>query len=260
MPVDLIRAQAASAAWTYTPEGAREVSTPEYRLVGHPSWSGGGVELQWLGPLRRTVRQVVDEVREIALGMGVEHLTWCVRPGHPDEFEREVLLRGGTLVDEAQVLAASVDDALPRLDAPHDVVVTTVEDLADLRAATDVAAAAFGTAPLDDDDLREQLRADTEMPEAAWFLARLLPEGRPVGAAGATLDAGVVRLWGGSVHPEVRGRGVYRALLAARLHRARLEDADLALAKGHLAPSAPILRRCGFVDVGVEREYLLPLR
>lgn len=260
MPVDLARAQAASAAWTYTPEGSREVATPEYRLVGRPAWAGGDVELQWLGPLRRTVRQVVDEVREIALGLAVDRMVWCVRPGHPAEFEREVLLRGATLLDESRVLAAPVDDALARLDVPDDVVVTTVEALADLRAATDVAAAAFGTDPLDDEDLREQLRADTEMPEAAWFLARLLPEGQPAGAAGATLDARVVRLWGGSVHPDARGRGVYRALLAARLHRARLEDADLALAKGHLDASAPILRRCGFVDVGTEREYLLPLR
>lgn len=259
-PFDAARVHTATAAWLHVPEGSREVATPEYRLVELPSWAAGGAVLMWLGPLRRTVRQVVEEVVEIALGMSTDHLTWRVRPGHPEEFEREIAQRGGVLVDEVQVMAAHVVDALRALEPPQEVHVDVVDGIDDLRAATDIGALAFDTPPLDDDELVDALRADTEMPEAAWFLARRLPDGVPVGSAGATLDDDVVRLWGAAVHPDARGRGVHRALLAARLHHARLLDADLALAKGRLGAAASGLRRCGFADVGVERDYRLALR
>ncbi|GAA4109206.1 hypothetical protein GCM10022215_03370 [Nocardioides fonticola] len=252
------RVHAASAAWIYVPSDAVEVSTPEYRLVRYPSWMEAGVELVWLGPLRRTVRLVVEEVVEIATGWDVDHLTWWVRGGHPGEFEREVLRRGATLKEEVQVLAAPIATALDLLDPPDDVVVTEVAGLADLRAATDVGAAAFGTAPLDDDQLTDALRAMTEMPEAPWFLATR--GGAPVGMAGATLAGDVVRLWGGGVAPEARGHGVYRAMLAERLRWARERGADLALVKGRVATSAPILRRAGFTAYGTERGLRMPLR
>lgn len=255
---DADRVHAASAAWIYVPSDAVEVATPEYRLVRYPSWMDAGVELVWLGPLRRTVRHVVEEVVEIATGWPVDHLTWWVRGGHPEEFERELVRRGAVVGEEVQVLAAPVRHALGLLDPPDDVMVTVVGGLADLRAATDAGAAAFGTVPLDDDELADALQADTEMPEANWFLATR--GGVPVGSCGATLDADVVRLWGGGVVPEARGHGVYRAMLVERLHWGAERGADLALVKGRVATSAPILRRAGFASSGTERGYRLPLR
>lgn len=258
MAVAPARVHAASAAWVFVPDDAVEVSTPEYRLVSYPSWLDAGVELVWLGPLRRTVRVVLDEVREIALGWGVDAMTWWVRGDHPPEFEREVLLRGGTLAKEVQVLAAPVADVLAHLDAPADVEVRDALDLAELREATDVGARAFGTPRLDEEQLRGVLQASVDLPEAVWCLARR--EGRPVGSAGATMAGDVVRLWGGGVDPDARGLGVYRALIDHRLRSGAAAGADLALVKGRVDTSAPILRRCGFDSYGTERGLRLPLR
>ncbi|MBZ5733186.1 GNAT family N-acetyltransferase [Nocardioides sp. TRM66260-LWL] len=260
MTLDAARVHAAAAAWTHVPDDAVEVATPEYRLVSHPAWSGAGVQLVWLGPLRRTVRQVIDEVREIALGWGVAEMTWWARSGHPAEFERDVLLRGGAAVDRVRVLAADPLDALRALLAagvPDDVEVRTVDSRAELRAATDVGAEAFGTEPLDEDELTDALRADAEMPEASWFLARR--RGVAVGSAGATRDGAVVRLWGAAVRPDARGAGVHRALLAHRLAEATSVGLDLALIRTR-SDDVRAADRAGFVEHGVETAYRLPLR
>jgi GNAT superfamily N-acetyltransferase len=86
-----------------------------------------------------------------------------------------------------------------------------------------------------------------------------LLDGDPVGAAGFTVADGVLRLWGGAVREEARGRGVYRSLLAARLARGVEGAARMALVKGRVQTSAPILRRVGFEVFGQERSYAVPL-
>ncbi len=58
---------------------------------------------------------------------------------------------------------------------------------------------------------------------------------------------------------EHRGRGIYRALLAARLEYAVRHGATMALVKGRVETSGPILRRAGFAAHGQERSYRVPL-
>jgi GNAT superfamily N-acetyltransferase len=62
----------------------------------------------------------------------------------------------------------------------------------------------------------------------------------------------VARLWGGATMPHARRRGVYAAVLAERLHVAVEWGATLALVKGRIDTSAPILRRFGFRPHGRE--------
>jgi hypothetical protein len=69
----------------------------------------------------------------------------------------------------------------------------------------------------------------------------------------------VARLWGGGVVPEARGRGAYRAVLAERLRYACEQGATLALVKGRVETSGPVLRRAGFAAHGQERSYVLTL-
>jgi GNAT superfamily N-acetyltransferase len=74
-----------------------------------------------------------------------------------------------------------------------------------------------------------------------------------------------VAIFGGSpaaaaVLEPYRGRGVYRALVAARLTYAAGHGATMALTQGRPSTSSPILQRLGFVAYGRERTYRLPLR
>ena len=81
-------------------------------------------------------------------------------------------------------------------------------------------------------------------------------DGEPAGSAGLTLyaPAGAI-INGGAVRERFRGRGVYRAMVAARLAMAR--DAGVPGLSVWGGPmSAPILRRLGFETVGWRRFHV----
>jgi GNAT superfamily N-acetyltransferase len=81
-------------------------------------------------------------------------------------------------------------------------------------------------------------------------------DGEPAGAGSIGLfPPGGATVNGGSVRPKFRGRGIYRALVAARLQIARNGGVDgLCVWGGHM--SAPILAKMGFETVGWRRFYL----
>jgi GNAT superfamily N-acetyltransferase len=61
------------------------------------------------------------------------------------------------------------------------------------------------------------------------------------------------------VAPAARGQGIYRAVLAERLSYASAHGATMALVKGKIDTSGPILRRAGFAAYGREVTYDVPL-
>ena len=66
----------------------------------------------------------------------------------------------------------------------------------------------------------------------------------------------VLRLWGAAVLPEARGTGVYRARARPPAPgRPATPGCRMALVKGRVETSAPVLRRAGFAAYGEERAY-----
>jgi len=76
------------------------------------------------------------------------------------------------------------------------------------------------------------------------FLARF--DGEPAATAGSVLFERSVYLLGGVTLPTFRGRGLYRALVAARMQHARAHGVQLATSHARADTSAPILERLGF--------------
>lgn len=76
------------------------------------------------------------------------------------------------------------------------------------------------------------------------FLARW--DGEPAATAGAALHPRSIYMIGGVVLPAFRGRGLYRALVDARLSFARQHGIELATSLAKSDTSAPILERMGF--------------
>ena len=117
----------------------------------------------------------------------------------------------------------------------------------DFYAAAHVGEQVFGMPPVSDDVLRARYN-DYRNPDnpGRGFIA--LIDGRVIGTSYAAFGDAGVNLFGGSVLPEARGRGVYRALVRARWEAA-VNRGTPALTVQASRMSRPICERLGFVFV-----------
>ncbi|WP_020577891.1 GNAT family N-acetyltransferase [Actinopolymorpha alba] len=159
----------------------------------------------------------------------------------PDEPE-------SVMVGEARLLAYDVD-------LPAGVVVRQVTDEYDVRAMCAMQAEVFGDSPEFAAEMLEQIlhrlrtRDDMEM----WVAedhGRIVSAGRLEPVEG-TEFAGI---WGGATRPEYRGRGIYRALTAARA-RSALAHGKRYINSDSTEFSRPILERSGLVKVSTTTPY-----
>ncbi|HEX3298392.1 MAG TPA: GNAT family N-acetyltransferase [Nocardioides sp.] len=191
----------------------------------------------------------------------VEEFEWKTR-GHdwPADLDQRLRAHGlepdeveTVMVGEASHLA--VDVALP-----DGVTVRRVDQLPERQAlvteASEVAAQIFGDGPSGEEMLERLDR--TQGLEQFWVAEAATEEGSRVVCSGrlarveGTEFAGI---WGGSTLPEWRGKGIYRALTAARA-RAALADGVRYINSDCTAMSRPILERSGLVAVTTTTPYV----
>jgi len=234
----------------------REIwETPRYRATLQPDFPVAGPNsVTFVRCAPTEAADVVDEARAL---FATHHLPfmWTLDPDtEPTDFAAHLAAKD-VFPDpngpEAEVMVLSADAVV---SSATFVMRDALADAETFRAADAVNAEAFHDPP-------RQLEAQERrrLNQLAAGNRRVLlatVDGEPAGTAGITLlppDGALIN--GGSVRPKFRGRGVYRALVAARLAIAR--DAGLpglAVWGGHM--SAPILRRLGFETVGWRRFYL----
>jgi hypothetical protein len=259
---DLVRA--AARDWVWVPPDARDVTTVEYRLTHYPWYS----TVQWARP-ERPVREILDEVRELVRAVGATRLRWWVVAGDDPAVEHALAELGLRNVETVDVfgldLRPGVEELVERLDLPVDVTVRPADDEASLRLAGRISSAAFDEPPPSEALLAREVGLAAEgLRTGRWSSRQFIAEidGDPVGMGGAGCireaehgPTGVLRLWGAGVLPQARGRGAYRALLAERCRFGADQAMTLALVKGRVTTSGPVLRRAGFGAFGQERCY-----
>jgi GNAT superfamily N-acetyltransferase len=236
--VDLL--ELAENANTYTPlgpEDERDV-TPRYVL-----WMGSRDEPPWNVAQRfRLAEDEVDDVRaEIHARLRAKGRTACTwevgTHATPSDLVNQLLARG--LVDDATPLAVGMVLTEPPVAPPPDVEVRRATAHDDLLAAARIAAVAFG--------MPEPVSVpDQTSDENVVYVA--LVDGEPVARAAASFSPHGVTLFGGATLPEARGRGAYRALVAARWDEAVRRGVP-ALVTQASPMSRPILARLGFREV-----------
>ena len=251
---------AASNEWSWVPEGAPHVRNDEYLVVAYPDHFLTPTSARVFGS-ERDVSELADEIAEIAQGFGRDRLWWRLSElTRPEGLEPELVRRGATVVDRMDVLALPLGGGVPDLAVPDDVEVRRVTDAQTVRDAIVVGNDAFGGEEPTDGQVASSLaeveRGLDDDSGGRWVA---YVDGRPAGTGGYTLADDVCRLWGGGTHGTLRGRGAYRAVLAARLDTARAAGATLALTHGVVDTSSPILRRIGFTRYGEERTLVLDL-
>lgn len=232
----------AENANTYTPLGPTDerIVTDRYVL-----WMGRGDEPAWNVAQRfRLTEDELDEVRsEIhghLRGRGRTGCSWEVGSHATPADLVDRLLARGLVRDEPTPLAVGmVLTAEPRA-LPADVEVRRVSSSEAAFEAEKIAAVGFGMPPPP-----EPKPFDPD-PNNVVYLAYV--DGRPAARASASFGERGVTLFGGATLPEARGRGAYRALVAARWRDA-VERGTPVLVTQAGPMSRPILTRLGFEEV-----------
>lgn len=153
------------------------------------------------------------------------------------------------MVGDATLLAVEVE-------LPAGVTVRRVRDEAEVRAMLAMQAEVFGDDPDDaaahDEELLHRLRTRDDL--ELWVAeadGQVVSAGRLEPVDGTDF-AGI---WGGSTRPEHRGRGIYRALTAARA-RSALQYGKRFVHSDSTEFSRPILERSGLVMVTTTTPYV----
>jgi len=142
------------------------------------------------------------------------------------------------------------------------VFVAPIVSLDDCAVATAVSNAAFGRSrTYSDDDYRQMLGlAQRAGSHRVQFLGREAQSGRAVcfGSLSIHEEANFALLLGGCTAPDFRGRGAYRALLAARIEYARARGVRWVGLFAHPKTSSPIVGRLGFEKHGQRVRWTRP--
>ncbi len=256
----------AAIAMEWRPEGAVEVLTDDYRLIRYPDWAldptlpAAHVTRSRAGRIRRPAAEILDEVAGRVRRWGLPGVAWWVSSATlPADTEAALRARGGKRIDAVQILGRELA-SLPDLAVPADVSVELVADERTFRAASMVSVRGWGRREPTSAALAREF-AETIRDLETWSSFRVLASvnGEPASSGGCTVRGEVAQLWGAVTLREYRRRGSYRAVLAERLRLAREHGAELALVKGRVDTSGPILLRAGFADHDEERCYWLAI-
>lgn len=241
--------------WLWVPDDAERVDTPDGVLVRWPTWFEHPASLLRFHPAGDPAAALAGFCAR-AGEWGADRLQVWVTLDAAAGLDDVVRSAGGVHEETLAVLALDLGEPRPDLGPWPELDLR--RDDHDLASHTDyyrLNAEVFGGSVPSEEELRASLAR--QVPEQWSVLA--YDAGRAVGSGGITVAGDVARLWGGCTLPDARGRGVYRAVLDARLRAGSEHGCTLALVKGNTATSGPVLRRAGFRAYGEERLYQVPL-
>jgi GNAT superfamily N-acetyltransferase len=232
----------AENANTYTPLGPTDERDVTGRYV---LWMGRADEPSWNVAQRfRLSDGEIDDVRvEIHARLrakGRSACTWEVGThATPGDLVDRLLERG--LVDDSTPLAVGMVLTEPPVGRRPDVEVRPATTPDEKLAAARIAAVAFGMP--EPESVSDEEDGDNDNVVYVAYV-----DGEPVARGTASFSAHGVTLFGGATLPEARGRGAYRALVAARWDEA-VRRGTPALVTQASPMSRPILARVGFREV-----------
>jgi GNAT superfamily N-acetyltransferase len=192
------------------------------------------------------VAAAVDWARAESRRRGLRNLTWWVGDSATPVDIGDLLPALGVVVDEEEPVLTGLTTTSPP-PIVDDVEVRRIETLAEYLAASEVDWEVWQV-PEAERVERRLVEAERFGPIEAsgvvhHFSAWL--DGERVGFGRAIHTEAAVALYGGSVLPEARGRGVYRALVRARWEHA-VERGTPTLVVQAGAMSTPVLKGLGF--------------
>lgn len=192
-------------------------------------------------------------------GSDVRTAEWKTR-GHdaPDDLGARLFSRGFVAEELETVMIGSAADLADEVAIPVDVTIRRIEVGPHLRdevaRASSMQARVFGgNAGRDPERVADQIAGDPQ--HLQLWVAEAGGEVVAAGSLDVVAGTEFAGLWGGAVRAEWRGRGIYRALVAARA-RAAVELGVRFLHSDCSSMSRPILERSGLVAVTTTTPYV----
>jgi len=243
--------------------GVEVIVTPRYQITLQPDFPIPGPNS--VSYIRCRPDEADEVIREARATIAPYHLPvmWVLDPGtEPPDFAL-YLGKHGILPaprdPEVAVMVLPIDAKVQAPPVPGLAFEDALADLATFQKLNSVAAEAFQSGYIRDDPeavaSQDRRRRNFIAAGNRRFLLATI-DGEPAGAGNLALfPPAAATINGGSVRPEFRGRGIYRAMVAERLKIAREACVDgLSVWGGNM--SRPILERLGFVKVSWRRFYL----
>lgn len=229
------------------------IATPELEVDERPGWlrltapsfREGGLNGVWQSVLADDEADaVIDATLAHFRGHGVR-LRWIVDPDSRPLDLADRLAGRGLTGEPCRIMARATTGAVEAPSADADVTIERV-DHASVEEYSRVTAAGWSLDPAPF-AAYHRLVLDDPDGKGALYLARWRGE---AAATAAHMRVGpAICLMGGVVLPGHRGRGLYRALVDARLRDAAGAGVPLAATLARAGTSAPILERLGFVTI-----------
>jgi GNAT superfamily N-acetyltransferase len=250
---------AAAAAWVSVPDRSRRVERDDYLLADFPPGYDDEcpTQVQWTRS-DRDPQELIDEAVAQTRAWERTRLGWWIRgDNRPATLEPALVERGAVVAETVLVLGLELGGAAAEDSTLRCEVVRDEQTLNDAR--TVFREVWGGPEPSAEQRARDLAEVAQPVGEREAFQVVAYVDGEPASAGGCTRAGEVARLWGAATRPQWRGRGAYRAVVAARLEVARAHGATLGLSKGLVTTSGPILTRLGFTTYGEERKLTLDL-
>lgn len=218
---------------------------PDLQVIERPGWlqivtpsitTGGLNEVIYSLLEEHEADRAIDEAIAIYRDRGLK-FRWNAGPGSGPADLGERLARRGLTSSSGRGMARSTDSS-------GDVGEVVVVDDSTLDQFTQVMAEGWSSDPVALLELHRHVLA-----EGRQFLFIAHDDGVPAATASYVACERSAYLIGGVVLPAHRGRGLYRALVHARLAHARARGLDVATSHARESTSAPILEKLGFETV-----------
>ena len=204
-----------------------------------------------VNPDQRDYDPLVREVMQAHQPQGRSHFS-LARPSQSPALAESLARHGYVLEDMADAWSIEVTAARPPI--PDDVRVDRVETLQGLRDMYAVMHASFPRIdPAKGADLAKELsECSGAQARCRRYVAYDAASGAPLSTGALNLfpDHGVGFMWGGSTVPAARGRGVYTAVVTARMRNAREAGLRRVALYALRKTSGPIIQRQGFTRHG----------
>jgi ribosomal protein S18 acetylase RimI-like enzyme len=225
-----------------------------------------GVERRWFDGVLRTTgaynfitwwdfpdeaaAEIVAREAAYFRGLGGE-VEWKVYSHDRPPGLETLLAEAGFVADEGETfMVLDLESSSIDFDPPPGIEIRQVNDAAGFADNVAAAAQVFDR-PWPQDEVRARL-AD---PGLALYVAYADREAIGSGRLEAPPGGAFAGLWGGGVVPDYRGRGVYRAMVAARAREAVRRGCRF-LAVDARETSRPILQRLGFTPLASIRGWV----